>query len=64
MHEAISFQIEGMRLPGDQLPEPLAFVKTIRVACSYQAVRRQRVVVHYVVVHYVGEHHCHGPSVG
>jgi hypothetical protein len=26
-----------MRLPGDQLPEPLPFVKTFRVACSYQA---------------------------
>jgi predicted RNase H-like HicB family nuclease len=32
MREAIPFHLEGMRLLGDQLPEPLPIVKTIQVA--------------------------------
>jgi len=32
MREAIPFHLEGMRLHGDQLPEPMPIVKTIQVA--------------------------------
>ncbi|MGA7834413.1 MAG: type II toxin-antitoxin system HicB family antitoxin [Acidimicrobiales bacterium] len=32
MREAIPFHLEGMRLNGDQLPEHLPLVKTIRVS--------------------------------
>ena len=31
MREAIPFHLEGMRLHGDQLPEPMPIVKTIQV---------------------------------
>ena len=32
MREAIPHHLEGMRLHGDQLPEPMPIVKTIQVA--------------------------------
>ena len=32
MREAIPFHLEGMRLHGDLLPDPLPIVKTIQVA--------------------------------
>lgn len=32
MREAIPYHLEGMRLHGDQLPEPMPIVKTIQVA--------------------------------
>lgn len=32
MREAITFHLEGMRLSGNELPQPMPIVKTIQVA--------------------------------